>query len=62
MTNGVLHRAGRPASTGARVINDKGEKGDANKAVIEALVEAGTLVARGRLKHSIRIRGARRSR
>ena len=37
--------------TGRRVINDKGEKGDANEAVIKALVEAGMLVARGRLKH-----------
>jgi isoleucyl-tRNA synthetase len=33
------------------VINDKGEKGDANEAVIKALVEAGKLLARGRLKH-----------
>ncbi|MEG6508715.1 isoleucine--tRNA ligase [Methyloligella sp. 2.7D] len=37
--------------TGKRVIDDKGEKGDANNAVIEALVEAGNLVARGRLRH-----------
>ena len=29
----------------------EGEKGDANAAVIEALTEAGMLVARGRLKH-----------
>ncbi len=40
-----------PGFTGKRVINDKGEKGDANEAVIEALVEAGMLLARGRLKH-----------
>jgi isoleucyl-tRNA synthetase len=40
-----------PGFTGKRVINDKGEKGDANDAVIKALVEAGNLVARGRLKH-----------
>ena len=40
-----------PGFTGKRVINDKGEKGDANDAVIKALVEAGTIVARGRLKH-----------
>src|SRR5512140_50898 len=40
-----------PAFTGKRVINDKGEKGDANEAVIKALVEAGKLLARGRLKH-----------
>ena len=36
---------------GTRVINDKGDKGDANDAVIEALAEAGAMVARGRLKH-----------
>jgi isoleucyl-tRNA synthetase len=40
-----------PGFTGKRVINDKGEKGDANDAVIKALVEAGNLIARGRLKH-----------
>jgi len=34
-----------------RVITDKGDKGDANDAVIKALVEAGMLIARGRLKH-----------
>ncbi|MDZ5700072.1 isoleucine--tRNA ligase [Chelativorans sp. M5D2P16] len=36
----------------ARVIDDKGKKGDANKAVIEALIEKDMLFARGRLKHS----------
>ncbi len=40
-----------PGFTGRRVINDKGEKGDANDAVIKALVEAGNIIARGRLKH-----------
>ena len=40
-----------PGFTGKRVINDKGEKGNANEAVIKALVEAGMLLARGRLKH-----------
>ena len=40
-----------PAFTGKRVINDKGEKGDANEAVIKALIERGMLLARGRLKH-----------
>jgi isoleucyl-tRNA synthetase len=40
-----------PGFIGKRVINDKGEKGDANEAVIKALVEAGMLLARGRLKH-----------
>jgi isoleucyl-tRNA synthetase len=40
-----------PGFVGKRVINDKGEKGDANEAVIKALIEAGKLLARGRLKH-----------
>ncbi|KJC44911.1 isoleucine--tRNA ligase [Bradyrhizobium sp. LTSP885] len=40
-----------PGFTGKRVINDRGEKGDANEAVIKALVERGMLLARGRLKH-----------
>jgi isoleucyl-tRNA synthetase len=40
-----------PGFQGERVINDKGEKGDANEAVIKALVAAGMLLARGRLKH-----------
>ncbi|WP_315779022.1 isoleucine--tRNA ligase [Bradyrhizobium sp. SZCCHNPS1003] len=40
-----------PGFTGKRVINDKGEKGDANEAVIKALTDASQLLARGRLKH-----------
>ncbi|PRD41804.1 isoleucine--tRNA ligase [Phyllobacterium phragmitis] len=36
----------------ARVIDDNGKKGDANKAVIEALIARNMLFARGRLKHS----------
>jgi len=40
-----------PGFAGKRVITDKGEKGDANEAVIKALVAAGMLIARGRLKH-----------
>ena len=51
-----------PGFAGKRVITEKGEKGDANEAVIKALIEAGMLIARGRLKHNIRIPGARRSR
>jgi isoleucyl-tRNA synthetase len=35
----------------ARVIDDSGKKGDANDAVIKALIAAGNLFARGRLKH-----------
>jgi isoleucyl-tRNA synthetase len=40
-----------PGFEGKRVLTDKGEKGDANEAVIKALVDASMLVARGRLKH-----------
>jgi len=43
--------AAAPGFTGKRVINDKGEKGDANEAVIKALIDAHMLIARGRLKH-----------
>jgi isoleucyl-tRNA synthetase len=48
--NGALTEAA-PGFTGKRVINDKGEKGDANEAVIKALVEHYGIIARGRLKH-----------
>ncbi len=40
-----------PGFTGKRVITDKGDKGDANEAVIKALADAGMIIARGRLKH-----------
>ena len=40
-----------PGFTGARVIDDKGSKGNANDEVIKALIAAGNLVARGKLKH-----------
>ncbi|RDJ22379.1 isoleucine--tRNA ligase [Bosea caraganae] len=40
-----------PGFEGRQVITDKGEKGDANEAVIKALAASGHLVARGRLKH-----------
>jgi isoleucyl-tRNA synthetase len=40
-----------PGFTGKQVITDKGEKGDANEAVIAALKEAGMIVGRERLKH-----------
>jgi len=40
-----------PGFEGKRVITDKGEAGDANDAVINALIGAGALVARGRLRH-----------
>ncbi len=41
-----------PGFTGRQVITEKGDKGDANKAVIDALVAASALIARGRLKHT----------
>jgi isoleucyl-tRNA synthetase len=40
-----------PGFTGKRVLTEKGEKGDANDAVIKALIDAGMLLARGRIKH-----------
>ncbi|MBN9081386.1 MAG: isoleucine--tRNA ligase [Rhizobiales bacterium 62-17] len=40
-----------PGFEGKRVIDDKGKKGDANDAVIQALIAAGHLIARGKLKH-----------
>ncbi len=48
--NGVLTKEA-PGFEGKRVLTDKGDKGDANDAVIKALAEAGALIARGRLKH-----------
>jgi isoleucyl-tRNA synthetase len=44
--------ADAPGFEGKQVITDKGEKGDANDAVIKALIEADMLFARGRLKHT----------
>jgi isoleucyl-tRNA synthetase len=40
-----------PGFDGKCVITEKGKKGDANQAVIDALVTAGALIARGRVKH-----------
>jgi isoleucyl-tRNA synthetase len=40
-----------PGFTGKRVITDKGEKGEANEAVIAALRERNALIARSRLTH-----------
>jgi isoleucyl-tRNA synthetase len=40
-----------PGFAGKRVLTEAGEKGDANAAVIKALLDAGMLIARGRLKH-----------
>jgi isoleucyl-tRNA synthetase len=48
--NGALTEQA-PGFTGKRVINDKGEKGDANEAVIKELLVHGNLMARSRVKH-----------
>ncbi len=46
-----FYTADAPGFAGKRVLTEKGEKGDANEAVIAALIDAGNLLARGRLKH-----------
>mgnify|MGYP001439569194 CR=1 FL=1 len=48
--DGVMTDAA-PGFTGKRVLKENGDKGDANDAVIKALAEAGSIIARGRLKH-----------
>jgi isoleucyl-tRNA synthetase len=48
--DGVLTKDA-PGFTGKRVLTEKGDKGDANDAVIKALAEVGNIIARGRLKH-----------
>ena len=40
-----------PSLEGKQVITEKGDKGDANGAVIEILMETGALIGRGRLTH-----------
>ena len=40
-----------PGFEGKRVLTDKGEKGDANEAIIKALIAANALIARGKLTH-----------
>ncbi|WP_294928853.1 isoleucine--tRNA ligase [uncultured Paracoccus sp.] len=45
-------RSDLPLFGGKRILRPNGKEGDANKAVIEALVGAGKLLARGRIKHS----------
>ncbi len=46
-----FYTAEAPGFDGKRVIKENGDKGDANEAVIAALIASGNLVARGRLKH-----------
>jgi len=50
--DGGYFTADAPGFEGRRVLTDKGDKGDANQAVIDALAAAGAMVARGRLKHT----------
>ncbi|MFC2968846.1 isoleucine--tRNA ligase [Acidimangrovimonas pyrenivorans] len=56
MTYNVLedgsYRADLPFFGGKVIITAKGKEGDANKAVIDKLAEAGALIALGRVKHS----------
>ena len=56
MTHNVLEdgsfRADLPFFGGAVIFDEKGKEGDANKRVIDKLAETGSLIARGRLKHS----------
>jgi len=47
-----FYTADAPGFEGGRVMDDNGKKGNANDLVIKALIEANTLFARGRLKHS----------
>ncbi|MEP1208195.1 MAG: isoleucine--tRNA ligase [Rhizobiaceae bacterium] len=49
--DGGFYTADAPGFEEARVIDDKGKKGDANQKVITALIGADNLFARGRLKH-----------
>ncbi|WP_119272650.1 isoleucine--tRNA ligase [Taklimakanibacter deserti] len=46
-----IFTAEAPGFEGKRVLTEKGEKGDANEAIIQALLAANALIARGRLKH-----------
>jgi isoleucyl-tRNA synthetase len=48
--DGILTKQA-PGFEGKRVLTEKGDKGDANDAVIKALIAANALIARGRLKH-----------
>lgn len=45
-------RADLPFFGGKYILNRKGGEGDANKAVIDKLIEVGGLLARGKIKHS----------
>ena len=45
-------RADLPFFGGKYILDRKGKEGDANKAVIDKLVEVGGLLARGKIKHS----------
>ncbi len=49
--DGGFYTEDAPGFEGARVIDDKGKKGDANQKVITALIGQNNLFARGRVKH-----------
>ena len=51
-----------PLFAGKRILTPEGKDGDANGAVIKELIAAGALLAKGTLRHPIRIAGARRRR
>ncbi len=51
MDDGGL-RADMPFFGGTYILNRKGGEGDANKTIIDKLVEVGGLLARGKIKHS----------
>ena len=57
MTHNVLEdgsfRKDLPFFGGAIIFDHKGKEKDANKRVIDKLVETGALIARGRLKHQL---------
>ena len=52
VTDEGMFREDLPFFGGTFILNRKGKEGDANKAVIDKLVDVGGLLARGRIKHS----------
>ena len=52
-TRTALYTKDAPGFEGERVITDKGDKGDANDAVIKALADAGMMIARGAPQASV---------
>ncbi|MGJ8529527.1 isoleucine--tRNA ligase [Maritalea sp.] len=50
--DGGYYTKDAPGFEGARIIDDKGKKGDANQKVITELAARSNMIARGRVKHS----------